>query len=95
MNIKKIAGVSVDLDKKSELDLNQLIKMAVKTKGYINKKGAEELVKSEFKKHGISKGNIKKSSKSEHVREVRQPYIREKGLNNFESTESMEEGYTS
>lgn len=61
MKSKKIAGVSVNLDNLPNKE--DLIKNALKTKDYIYKRNALELINKEIKESGLYRSNKRKSTK--------------------------------
>lgn len=64
MNVKKIAGVSINLDVKDKLDYDMLVQMASKTDLYKDKLDKIKLIEAELKKNGVSRPNTRKSKTS-------------------------------
>ena len=62
MRSKKIAGVSVNINKLPTKE--DLIKNALKTKDYIYKRNALELINKEIKESGLYRSDVNKSTKS-------------------------------
>jgi len=62
MKSKRIAGVSVNIDKLPKKE--DLIKNALKTKDYIYKRNALELINKEIKESGLYRSDVNKSTKS-------------------------------
>lgn len=62
MKSKRIAGVSVNLDNLPKKE--DLIKNALKTKDYIYKRNALELINKEIKESGLYRSDVNKSTKS-------------------------------
>lgn len=61
MKSKRIAGVSVNINKLPTKE--DLIKNALKTKDYIYKRNALELINKEIKESGLYRSNKRKSAK--------------------------------